>query len=93
MRGSSAKYPGNITDAGSCSSGQSSLKGWCGLLKLTSSYKGMNNVHEDIFCYGKVVRKYDEDDRHCVRLEIWAENPQGERTVSGSAVVALPSRN
>jgi hypothetical protein len=39
-----------------------------------------------------VTRKYIEDNRHCVRLEIWAENPQGERTVSGSAVVMLPSR-
>jgi acyl dehydratase len=62
------------------------------LVKLGGSYRGMNPVGEDIFCYGKVTRKYAEDDKHYVRLEIWVENPQGERTVSGSAVVMLPSR-
>ena len=62
------------------------------LLKLSGSYRGMNNVHEDIICNGKVTRKYIEDDKPCVRLEIWAENPQGDRTVSGSAVVMLPTR-
>jgi len=62
------------------------------LLKLGGSYRGMNHVHEDIICNGRVTRKYVEDDKHCVRLEIWVENPQGERTVSGSAVVMLPSR-
>ena len=62
------------------------------LLKLDGSYRGMNLVGEEIFCYGKVKRKYGEDDRHCARVEIWAENPQGERTVSGSATVMLPSR-
>jgi acyl dehydratase len=62
------------------------------LLKLSGSYRGMNPVGEEIFCYGKVTRKYVEDDRHCLRLEVWAENPQGERTVSGSAVVMVPTR-
>ena len=62
------------------------------LLKLGGSYRGMNHGHEDIICQGKVTRKYVEDDKHCIRLEIWAENPRGERTVSGSAVVMLPSR-
>ena len=62
------------------------------LLKLSGSYRGMNYPGQDIICNGKVTRKYIEDDRHCLRLEIWAENPQGERTVSGSAVVILPSR-
>jgi acyl dehydratase len=61
------------------------------LLKLDGSYKGMNNVHEEIFCYGTVRRKYEEDGKHCVQLDIWAENPAGDRTVTGSATVALPS--
>ena len=62
------------------------------LVKLSGSYRGMNLVGEDIVCNGRVTRKHLEDNRHCVRLEIWAENPQGERTASGSAVVMLPSR-
>jgi acyl dehydratase len=72
------------------------LTDWMGesgtLVKLGGSYRGMNLVGEDIFCYGKVTRKYVEDNNHYVRLEVWAENPQGERTTSGSAVVRLPSR-
>jgi len=72
------------------------LTDWAGkggtLVKLSGSYRGVNNVNEDIFCYGRVTRKYIEDNKHLVRVEVWAENPQGERTVSGSAVVRLPSR-
>ena len=72
------------------------LTDWMGksgtLVKLSGSYRGMNLVGEDIFCYGKVTRKYVEDGNHYVRLEIWAANPREERTVSGSAVVRLPSR-
>lgn len=72
------------------------LTDWLGetgkLLKLNGSYRGINLVGEDIFCYGKVTKKYDDDGRNCARVEIWAENPSGEKTVTGSAVVELPSR-
>jgi hydroxyacyl-ACP dehydratase HTD2-like protein with hotdog domain len=62
------------------------------LLKLNGSYRGMNKVHEDIICNGKVTKKYVEDGKNCAKVEIWAENPQGEKTVTGNAVVSLPSR-
>jgi acyl dehydratase len=62
------------------------------LVKMNGSYRGINKVNEDIICNGKVIKKYIEDDKHLVRIEIWAENPQGEKTVTGSAVVNLPSR-
>jgi acyl dehydratase len=62
------------------------------LLKLNGSYRGMNNVHDDIFCKGKVTKKYTENGRNCARLDIWVENPQGDKTVTGNAVIALPSR-
>ncbi len=72
------------------------LTDWLGeggrLLKLNGSYRGMNLVHEEIFCYGKVTKKYTENNQNCARVEIWAENPRGEKTVTGAAVVALPSR-
>jgi acyl dehydratase len=61
------------------------------LLKLNGSYRGMNRVHEDVICNGKVTKKYIEDDKHLAKVEIWAENPQGDRTVTGSATVMLPS--
>ena len=72
------------------------LTDWLGdggtLVKMSGSYRGMNKIHEDIICGGKIVKKYEEDGKNLARLEIWAENPQGGKTVTGSAVVALPSR-
>jgi hypothetical protein len=62
------------------------------LIKLTGSYRGINRVAEDIVCSGKITKKYLEEGRNCAGLEIWAENPAGEKTVTGTAVVALPSR-
>jgi acyl dehydratase len=59
------------------------------LLKLTGGYKGMNRVHEELFCYARVARKEDDGK---VRLELWIENPAGERTIIGSAAVELPRR-
>jgi hydroxyacyl-ACP dehydratase HTD2-like protein with hotdog domain len=63
------------------------------LVKLNGSYRGINQVHEDIICNGKVTKKYTEEDKHLVRIEIWAENPQGEKTVTGFAVVDLPLKD
>ena len=72
------------------------LTDWLGekgmLLKLSGSYRGINKVNEDIICNGKIVKKYIENDKNLVRVEIWAENPRGDKTVTGTAVVALPSR-
>ena len=62
------------------------------LIKLNGSYRGINRVHEDIICNGKVDKKYFEDNKYLVRVEIWAENTQGEKTVTGTAVAELPSR-
>lgn len=47
---------------------------------------------ETWWCKGKVTRKYEEGDSHCVECEIWVENGQGERTTPGRATVILPSR-
>lgn len=63
-----------------------------GLKKLSLSYKGMNFPGEALTCKGIVTKKYIEDDQHLVVLSIWVENPRGEKTVSGTAVVSLPSR-
>jgi len=63
------------------------------LVKLGCSYRGMHFPSENITCKGKVTKKYIEDGKQCVEVEIWAENPKGERTVPGSAIVILPSRS
>lgn len=60
--------------------------------KLTCSYKGMNFPGDALACKGKVTKKYVEDGEHYVESDIWVENPEGERTVLGIAVVTLPAR-
>ena len=62
------------------------------IIKLDGGYKGMNRVHEELFCYARVSRKYEAEGEGRLRLELWVENPAGEKTVTGSAVVALPRK-
>jgi len=62
------------------------------LRKLTCSYRGMNFPGEVVTCKGKVSKKYVEDGKHCVECSLWVENPQGEKTVLGMAIVILPTR-
>jgi len=72
------------------------LTDWIGekgtLRKLSCSYKGMNYPGEVITCKGEVTKKYERDGEHFVECKIWAENPKGEKTASGRAVVTLPAR-
>lgn len=63
------------------------------LVKIGGSYRGMNRVHEELFCYGKVSKKYEEQGKTLVKLDIWVENPGGEKTVNGNAIVCLPTRS
>ena len=62
------------------------------LRKLSCSYKGMNYPGEAVTCKGEVTKKYIENEQHFVECSLWAENPKGEKTVSGMAIVILPSR-
>jgi len=73
------------------------VTGWMGeqgnLRKLSISYKGMNLPGETITCRGQVTGKFVEDGGHYVVAAIWAENPRGEKTVTGKATVLLPGRS
>jgi acyl dehydratase len=62
------------------------------LRKLSCSYKGMNYPGEAVTCKGEVTKKYVENGEHLVECSLWAENPKGEKTASGVAIVILPSR-
>ncbi len=72
------------------------LTDWIGekghLRKLSLSYKGMNFPGEALTCKGTVTKKYIEDGQHFVACSLWTENPKGEKTVTGTAVVTLPTR-
>ena len=62
------------------------------LRKLTCNYRSMNFPGEVLICKGKINKKYVEDGEHCVVCNIWAENMKGEKTVSGRAIIIMPSR-
>ena len=62
------------------------------LRKLSCSYKGMNYPGEAVNLRGKVLKKYIRKGEHFVECGVWVENPKGEKTASGTAVVILPSR-
>ncbi|HVC30976.1 MAG TPA: MaoC/PaaZ C-terminal domain-containing protein, partial [Steroidobacteraceae bacterium] len=60
--------------------------------KYDVSYRGMDYPGEEMTCRGVVKRKYEESGEGLVDLEIWAENPEGQKTTPGSATVILPRR-
>lgn len=62
------------------------------LKKLVCNYKGMNFPGETITCEGKVSKKYIKDGEYCIECSLWVENMKNEKTVSGRAVVTLPSQ-
>ena len=70
------------------------LHDWVGntgrIKKFGCSYRGMDYPKEDILCKGVVKRKYQENGEKLVDLEIWTENPQGQKTTPGFATVRLP---
>jgi acyl dehydratase len=73
------------------------------LKKFSCQYRGldfprkMKTMNEPVDgetwqCKGKVVKKYEDGDEHCVDLEIALENGKGQVTTPGTATVELPSR-
>ncbi len=73
------------------------LTDWIGelgtLRKLTCNYRGINFPGEALTCKGKVNQKYVEDGERYVVCSVWAENSQGEKTVTGKATIIMPTRD
>jgi acyl dehydratase len=72
------------------------LTDWIGkrgiLKELECRYEGLDFPGEDLTCGGKIVEKRVEGKERLVVCEVWTENPRGEKTTTGKAVVALPWR-
>ena len=60
--------------------------------KIGVRFTALVRLKDIVTCRGRVLAKSSKDDVHTVDVEIWAENPRGEKVVSGKATVALPSR-
>ncbi len=73
------------------------LHDWAGeggfIKKFGCQYRGMDEPNQDIVCRGVVTKKYQEGDQNIVELDLWTENPQGQKTTPGEAVVTLPSQS
>ena len=72
------------------------LEDWAGdegwIEKLAVEYRRMDTVHSTLTAKGKVTKKYQQDGKNLIDLEVWVENDKGEVTTPGSAVLRLPSR-
>ena len=55
-------------------------------------YRGMDYPNQDIVCSGTITKKYVDGVDHVVEVDIWTQNPQGQKTTPGTAKVVLPSR-
>jgi acyl dehydratase len=60
--------------------------------RVACQYRGMDLVNEDVICHGRITKKSRQDGENIVELEVWTEDPKGQKTTPGTAVVSLPSR-
>ena len=65
---------------------------WGTLKKVKTRNEQFLLVNDEIVCQGSVAKKYREENEHCVVCELAAVKSNGERCVSATAVVALPTR-
>jgi len=72
------------------------LTDWIGpegtICKVGCQHRGMDLPGDNLTCGGEIVRKYLDGDHYCLECEIYIENPKGEQTSRGKAVVFVPSR-
>ena len=68
---------------------------WAGagaVKKISVRFAGLVRLKDTITCKGRVLAKSSKGGMHLVELELSAENQKGEKVVTGTATVALPSR-
>ena len=61
--------------------------------RVACNYRGMDMVDRDVVCKGVVTAKRSQGGENLVDVEVWTEDPDGQKTTPGSATVALPSRS
>jgi acyl dehydratase len=79
------------------------LDEWAGeggrVRRVACSYRGMDMIDKDVVCRGVITGKRQENARlpdgqgaNVVDLEVWTEDPDGNKTTPGTAEVELPSK-
>jgi acyl dehydratase len=70
------------------------LHDWLGdggqIKKYGCQYRGMDYPTQEITCRGVITAKSQEGGQNIVELDIWTENPSGDKTSPGKATVILP---
>ena len=61
--------------------------------RVACSYRGMDMINKDVICKGVVTGTRRENGSNLVDVEVWTEDPDGNKTTPGSATVSLPSRS
>jgi acyl dehydratase len=61
--------------------------------QVACQYRGMDMIDKDVICKGVVTGTKSENGQNLVELDIWTEDPSGQKTTPGTATVALPSRS
>ncbi len=61
--------------------------------RFSCQYRGMDYPNQEIICRGVITKKYQEGGQNLLDLDIWTENPEGQKTSPGTATVALPSKS
>jgi acyl dehydratase len=69
------------------------VSNWLGhdgrIRQISCQYRGMDFPDRELVCGGKVARKWEENGRKLVQLQIWVENDEGKKTTPGQALVEL----
>jgi acyl dehydratase len=71
------------------------LTEWAGpgtIRRLGVRFTGLVRLKDVVTCRGRVLGKSSKDELNLVDLEVWAENQQGEKVVTGRATLVLPSK-
>ena len=69
------------------------LTGWVpqsAIRSLDVRFVAITHVGERITCTGKVVEKFEQDGKRCVRLQLATANQDGMTKLAGEALVAWP---
>ncbi len=65
-------------------------QGW--IEKWGVSYRGMDKAREGVTIWGKVTKKYQEDGKNLVDLDVGVRQVDGKETTPGHATVSLPTK-
>ena len=62
------------------------------IIEVSCQYRLPNMKNDHLVCRGRITKKYVEEGKNLLELELRVDNQQGQNTSPGKAIVSLPSR-